>query len=145
MHALCTPRHIKGPLCSQIPCIGVQILPTVPEDKFLISQLDIFNLIDHRKLTYRQVDRETILNERTSYSVRSLILGMLVLRAFSRIKICRNSDFKHVWHAIIDKIIQTLFALKSNQKTTSGVFSDAFRRDEQHFARFLREGTALNF
>ena len=43
--------------------------------------------------------------------MRSLILGMLVLRTFPRIKICRNSDFKRVWHAIIDKIIQPLLTL----------------------------------
>ena len=41
--------------------------------------------------------------ERVTYSVRSLIFGMLVLRAFCRIKICTNSDFKdgltcYHWH-----------------------------------------------
>ena len=70
---------------------------------------------------------------------------MLVLRTFPRIKICRNSDFKRVWHAIIDKIIQPLLTLAvlCNATMLLTLF-DARKKNDDDALSKRREGKKNN-
>lgn len=69
------------------------------------ANIEYYSSIEFKSfvLCWNKAERDFLLSEksceRVSYSVRSLIFGMLVLRAFCRIKICTNSNFKDVWHA----------------------------------------------
>ena len=70
---------------------------------------------------------------------------MLVLRTFPRIKICRNSDFKRVWHAIIDKIIQPLLTLAvlCNATMLLTLFDARKKNDDRRSLKTTRRGKKI--